>query len=38
MDAGYDFVPIYQQLFRMNVHSVIAYNKCGEEEIAEFDI
>jgi transposase len=37
MDAGYDFVPIYQQLFRMNAHSIIAYNKRGEGEIVGYD-
>lgn len=37
MDAGYDFVPIYQQLFKMNAHSIIAYNKRGEREIVGYD-
>lgn len=37
MDAGYDFVPIYQQLFRMDAHSIIAYNKRGEGEIVGYD-
>lgn len=37
MEAGYDFVPIYQQLFRMDAHSVIAYNKRGEGEMAGYD-
>lgn len=37
MDAGYDFVPIYQQLFRMDAHSVIAYNKRGEGEMVGYD-
>lgn len=37
MDAGYDFVPIYQQLFRMDAQSIIAYNKRGEGEIVGYD-
>ncbi|WP_071461520.1 IS5/IS1182 family transposase [Bacillus massilinigeriensis] len=37
MDAGYDFVPVYQQLFAMKAHSVIAYNKRGEGEWAGYD-
>ncbi len=37
MDAGYDFVPIYQQLFALKAHSVIAYNKRGEGEWAGYD-
>jgi transposase len=37
MDAGYDFVPIYQQLFRMDAHSIIAYNKRGGGEIVGYD-
>ncbi|PLR88958.1 transposase [Bacillus sp. T33-2] len=37
MDAGFDFVPIYQQLFRMDAHCIIAYNKRGEGEMAGYD-
>lgn len=37
MDAGYDYTPIYQQLFRMDAHSIIAYNKRREGEIEGFD-
>jgi transposase len=37
MDAGYDFIPIYQQLFRMDAHSIIGYNKRGEGEISGYD-
>lgn len=37
MDAGYDFVPVYQQLFRMNAQSIIAYNKRGESGLDGYD-
>lgn len=37
MDAGYDYTPIYQQLFHMNAHSIIAYNKRREGEMEGFD-
>jgi transposase len=37
MDAGYDYTPIYQQLFQMDAHSIIAYNKRREGEIEGFD-
>lgn len=37
MDAGYDYVPIYQQISRMNAHAIIAYNKRNEGEIIGFD-
>ncbi|MFC7372286.1 transposase, partial [Fictibacillus iocasae] len=37
MDAGYDYVPIYQQLFRMKAHAVIAYNKRREGEVVGYD-
>lgn len=37
MDAGYDYTSIYQQLFRMDAHSIIAYNKRREGEIEGFD-
>jgi transposase len=37
MDAGYDFVPIYQQIFRMGANSIIAYNKRGEGEVVGYD-
>lgn len=32
MDVGYDYTPIYQQLLRMNAHSIIAYNNRREGE------
>jgi transposase len=37
MDAGYDFVPIYQQLLTMKAYGIIAYNKRNEGEIIGFD-
>lgn len=37
MDAGYDYVPIYQQVYRMNAQSIIAYNKKNEPEPIGFD-
>ncbi|WP_041122829.1 transposase [Jeotgalibacillus alimentarius] len=37
MDAGYDVPAIYQQLFRMNAQSVIAYNKRREQEVPGFN-
>ena len=37
MDAGYDYTPIYQQLFRMDVHSIISYNKRREGELEGYD-
>jgi hypothetical protein len=37
MDAGYDYVPIYEQVHRMGNPSVIAYNKKNEGESVGFD-
>lgn len=37
MDAGYDYLPIYQQIHRMDAHAIIAYNKRNEGEIIGFD-
>ncbi|WP_066148204.1 transposase [Neobacillus novalis] len=37
MDAGYDYTPIYQQLLRMDAHSIIAYNKRREGEMEGYD-
>jgi transposase len=37
LDAGYDYVPIYEQLYRMNAQSVIAYNKKNESDPIGFD-
>lgn len=37
MDAGYDFEPIYEQVYRMGQQSVIAYNKRNEPEPIGFD-
>ncbi len=37
MDAGYDYVPIYQQIMRMNANAIIAYNKRNEGEMIGFD-
>ncbi|GED18217.1 IS1182 family transposase [Aneurinibacillus migulanus] len=37
MDAGYDSVPIYQQIYRMEAYSIIAYNKRNEGETIGFD-
>ena len=37
MDAGYDSVPIYQQIYHMEAHSILAYNKRNEGETLGFD-
>ncbi|MGG3863931.1 transposase, partial [Aneurinibacillus aneurinilyticus] len=37
LDAGYDYVPVYEQIHRMEAHSIIAYNKRNEGEIVGFD-
>jgi transposase len=37
MDAGYDYVPIYQQLLNMKAYGIIAYNKRNEGEMIGFD-
>jgi hypothetical protein len=37
MDAGYDYTPIYQQLLKMDAHSIIAYNKRREGEVEGYD-
>ena len=37
LDAGYDYVPIYQQIHCMEAHSIIAYNKRNEGEVIGFD-
>jgi len=37
MDAGYDYEPIYTQVYRMGHQSVIAYNKRNEPEPIGFD-
>jgi len=37
MDAGYDFEPIYQQVYQMDQQSIIAYNKRNEPEPVGFD-
>lgn len=37
MDAGYDYVPIYQQLLIMKAYGIIAYNKRNEGEMIGFD-
>src|SRR5690625_1760527 len=37
MDAGYDYEPIYKQVYRMGQQSVIAYNKRNESEPIGFD-
>lgn len=37
MDAGYDYEPIYEQIHRMGLQSVIAYNKRNETEPEGFD-
>src|SRR5699024_10646344 len=37
MDAGYDYEPIYQQVYQMNQQSIIAYNKRNEPEPLGFD-
>ena len=37
MDAGYDYEPIYTQVYQMGQQSVIAYNKRNESETIGFD-
>lgn len=37
LDAGYDYEPIYTQIYRMGHQSVIAYNKRNEPESIGFD-
>ena len=37
MDAGYDYVPIYEYIYRMGAQSIIAYNKKNEPEPIGFD-
>src|SRR5690625_2206998 len=37
MDAGYDYEPIYEQVYLMGQQSVIAYNKRNESEPIGFD-
>ena len=37
MDAGYDFEPIYKQVYQMGQQSIIAYNKRNESEPLGFD-
>ncbi|WP_010532229.1 IS1182 family transposase [Lentibacillus jeotgali] len=37
MDAGYDFEPIYKQVYQMGQQSIIAYNKRNESEPIGFD-
>ncbi|WP_077617154.1 transposase [Bacillus sinesaloumensis] len=37
MDAGYDYEPIYEQVHRLGLQSVIAYNKRNEPEPIGFD-
>jgi len=37
MDAGYDYKPIYQQVYQMKQQSIIAYNKRNESEPLGFD-
>lgn len=37
MDAGYDYEPIYKQVYTMGHHSVIAYNKRNESEPIGFN-
>jgi len=37
MDAGYDYEPIYQQVYQMKQQSIIAYNKRNESEPLGFD-
>jgi transposase len=37
MDAGYDHLPIYQQVHKMGAHSVIAYNPRNEQKPDGFD-
>lgn len=37
LDASYDYTALYQQLFRMKAHSIIAYNRRREGEIEGFN-
>lgn len=37
MDAGYDYMPIYQQAHSMEAHAIIAYNKRNEGEMMGFN-
>ncbi|MDQ0338036.1 hypothetical protein J2S00_000819 [Caldalkalibacillus uzonensis] len=37
MDAGYDYLPIYEQIHHMGAQSIIAYNKRNEPEPVGFD-
>lgn len=37
MDAGYDLLPIYQQIHKMGMHSIIAYNKRNVGEVLGYD-
>ena len=37
MDAGYDYEPIYKQVYTMNQQSIIAYNRRNEPEPIGFD-
>lgn len=37
MDAGYDYEPIYKQVYQMGHQSVIAYNRRNESETIGFD-
>ncbi len=37
MDAGYDYEPIYKQVYRMDQQSIIAYNRRNESEPVGFD-
>lgn len=36
-DAGYDYEPIYQQLYTQNLQTVIPYNRRNEGEIIGYD-
>ena len=37
LDAGYDYAPIYEQIYRMGQHANIAYNKKNERELVGYD-
>jgi len=37
LDAGYDYEPVYTQIYRMGHQSIIAYNKRNEPEAIGFD-
>jgi len=37
LDAGYDYLPIYQQIHRLDAQAIIAYNKRNEGEMEGFD-